>query len=235
MEITNKEESWKGFNLIANTYDQINRLTSLGIDGSWRKKLACYLPHKEHLDILDLATGTAEVAIELSNIYKHRAKITGVDPAAHMVEIGQNKIKEQGLDKQISLQVGNAMNLDFDDNSFDAVTIAFGIRNVPNIDTALKEIFRVLRPGGRVVILEFSLPKNIFVKSGYLLYFRHILPTIGRIISGHKNAYSYLNKSVEDFPYGDAFLTHLGKAGLIRVKDTPLSLGIASIYTGDKI
>ncbi len=151
-----------------------------------------------------------------------------------MLGVGRQKITDRNLDQELSLQIGDATNISFLDDSFDAVTIAFGIRNVENLRKSLREMHRVLKPGGRAVILEFSLPANRFIRALYLFYFRNILPKVGALISGDKYAYQYLNETVESFPYGDDFCDLMKAVGFRKVKSTPLTFGIATIYQGDK-
>ena len=235
MELARKQDSWKGFNQIAKTYDLLNRLTSFGIDTMWRKALAKSLPTNGPLEVLDLATGTGDVAIELIQSCWQVKQVVGVDPAIEMVREGKRKVKALGLENELHLEVGNALNIPFADASFDVVTMAFGIRNVPDVPKALGEIYRVLRPGGRALILELSLPSNRLIRSGFLFYFRHVLPFIGGLISGEKKAYVYLNQSVEAFPHGKNFLALMAPAGFKELKCQTLSAGVASIYGGVKL
>jgi len=239
MQVNDKVEQtrknvWVMFDRIAHRYDLLNRLLSMRQDVAWRNKLALYLPQRDNLSVLDVATGTADVLISLLNKSKRIAKATGIDMAERMLDMGRSKISRSELLKEIKLQPGNATDLQFEDNTFDVVTIAFGIRNVNNLDLALQNMYRVLNKKGRVLILEFSLPQNTILKKLYLFYFRYILPKIGALISGDAYAYNYLNQSVETFPYGEKFCNVLEANGFKNVSFHPLTFGIASIYQGDK-
>ncbi|HPG40579.1 MAG TPA: bifunctional demethylmenaquinone methyltransferase/2-methoxy-6-polyprenyl-1,4-benzoquinol methylase UbiE [bacterium] len=228
-----KADNWRMFDRIAARYDLLNRLLSLRCDVAWRKRLARHLPERDGLAILDVATGTADVLLTLCR-NGQVSRAVGVDMAVDMLNIGRRKIAERHLSDRIALLPGNALHLPVQDNRFDAVTIAFGIRNIPKPEYALGEMRRILKPGGRALILEFSLPGNQWIKKMYLFYFRHVLPRIGGMLSGDKAAYSYLNKTVEDFPYGDKFTAMLVKAGFVQVRYYPLTFGIATIYCADK-
>jgi len=219
------------FDRIAPRYDLLNRLLSFRRDVAWRKALVRALPAGDGLRVLDLATGTADVLLSLSAARGKIRRGTGLDKSAGMIARAQPKIAEASA--PLDLVRGDACGLGFRDASFDAVTIAFGIRNVPDVPAALREMRRVLRPGGRALVLEFSLPANVLIRNGYLLYFRHVLPRVGGIVSGDAQAYRYLNESVESFPYGEAFLKLMRAAGLRDAKALPLSCGIATLYTGD--
>ncbi len=231
----NKSQTWLMFDRIAKTYDPLNRVLSMGIDNSWRKKMARYLPEGESLTLLDLATGTGDQLIALCRLEKRIQNAVGMDMSEGMLEVGREKLKKVSLSQPAELLTGDATDIPAEDNSFDAVTITFGIRNVNNVAKALKEMHRVLKPGGRALILEFALPSNLLFRSLYLLYFRRILPWIGSKVSGDKQAYSYLNESVEAFPYGDDFCQLMRDAGFQKVKANPLTLGISMIYQGDKV
>jgi demethylmenaquinone methyltransferase/2-methoxy-6-polyprenyl-1,4-benzoquinol methylase len=229
-----KTESYKIFDQIAPTYDFLNRLLSFGIDKGWRKKIVKSLPNNpSELKILDLATGTADVPLTLIKSPKVK-QITGLDLSAGMVELGRKKVAEKNLQDKIELVIGDGTAIPFEDNSFDVVTISFGIRNFEDPEKSLRDIFRVLKPGGRLLIAEFSIPKNPIVRGVYFFYFRKLLPFIGNLISGHNDAYTYLNKTVEDFPYGAAFLAWMRNAQFKDAKATQLTFGIATLYQGDK-
>ena len=229
-----KKESYKIFNEIAPTYDLLNHTLSFGIDIYWRNKLLKYLPSKNSINALDLATGTGDVPLTLIKDPRIK-KITGIDLSKGMVDIGLAKVKKRKLDKKIFLMLGDGVNIPAGDNTFDLTTISFGIRNFSNPQKSLYYIYRVLRPDGRLMIMEFAIPANVFIKAIYFFYFRHFLPRIGNLISKHKDAYTYLNKSVEDFPYGDQFLTMMKTAGFSNLQMHPLTFGIAMLYIGDKI
>jgi len=226
---------WQMFDRIAGRYDLLNHLLSAGQDIRWRKKVAEVLPEKPNQSILDLATGTGDQLLYLFQCSDKIAYATGTDLATDMLARGREKIRRRRLHNVISLHEGDAEDIRYDDQSFDALTIAFGIRNVRDVDKSLAEMYRVLKSGGRVIILEFSLPKNRIIKKLYLLYFRYILPFIGGFISGDPYAYRYLNQTVETFPYGEAFCDMMSAQGFEKVKMIPLTLGVATIYYADKI
>jgi len=226
-------ESWKMFDRIAHRYDLLNRLLSCGQDVVWRKKIAKHLPEKIE-NHLDLATGTGDQIFHLWKVHGNIQHATGIDLSEGMLEHGRPKIAKRGLNDKVSLQKGDAANIPFEDGRFDSTTISFGIRNVVDVRKSLGEMLRVLKPAGRSIILEFSLPKNPVIKKLYLIYFRKILPFIGGKISGDSYAYNYLNKTVETFPYGDEFCQLMRDAGFQDVKAKQLTFGIATIYQGDK-
>lgn len=227
-----KPESWKIFDDIAPTYDFLNHFLSLGIDVLWRKKFITNLPERNNLVAYDLATGTGDVALTLAESKKIQ-NVIGMDLSVGMLDYGRKKVKNKNLSDKISMEEGDGVTIPKEDNSADVVTVAFGIRNFPDPQTSLINMTRVLKNGGRAMIMEFSLPKNPIIKFFYLLYFRHILPFIGNRLSKNKDAYTYLNESVEDFPYGKAFTDMMIKAGMKNIKVVPLSFGIASLYIGD--
>jgi len=220
------------FNDIAGSYDFLNHLLSAGIDKSWRKKAVKLLKAHQPQHILDIATGTADLAIQA--IAVNPEKITGVDIAEKMLEIGREKVKKKNLEHTISLQLADACNLPFDDNSFDAVTVAFGVRNFENLSQGLREMNRVLKGGGMVVILEFSNPKAFPMKQFYNFYFRFILPKVGKMVSQHDSAYTYLPETVKAFPDGSRFVNIMEDTGYQQVERHNLTMGVASIYTGIK-
>lgn len=225
---------WQMFDLIAPRYDLLNRLLSMRRDVAWRKALIRKLPESPHLHVLDLATGTADVLVAMGNHPDRVSCGMGIDLSGGMLALGQKKLSDKGLKEQFPLVRGDAVSIGVADNTFDATTVAFGIRNVLDVPAALREMHRVLRPGGRALILEFSMPHNAAFRRGYLLYFRHILPRIGAIISGNGYAYRYLNQTVEHFPYGQAFCRLMKDAGFTQIQAHPLSFGIATIYQGEK-
>lgn len=226
-----KQQVQEMFDSISGKYDFLNRFLSLGIDISWRKKAIALLMKDQPKHILDVATGTADFAIQA-----HRAgvpEVTGIDLSEGMLQIGREKLKRQGLE-HIRLIQGDSEALPFEDNKFDAVIVAFGVRNFENLSKGLSEMNRVLRPGGRLVVLEFSNPSKFPVKQLYQFYFKYILPFWGRLLSKHQSAYSYLPESVQAFPEGDAFLSLMKNTGYRESLDRRLSFGICSIYTGIK-
>lgn len=220
------------FNNIAGKYDFLNHFLSLGIDKGWRKKAIAEVQKVKPRYILDVATGTGDLAIAASQLQPE--SIIGVDIADQMLEVGRKKIKEQQLDNIINLQHGDSEALPFETNSFDAVTCAYGVRNFEHLAAGLKEMSRVLKPGGKVVILEFSHPKKFPIKQLYRFYFRYILPTLGKLVSKHDNAYTYLPESVMAFPEGEVFCDMLQQCGFKDAKARPLTLGITTLYTAFK-
>jgi demethylmenaquinone methyltransferase / 2-methoxy-6-polyprenyl-1,4-benzoquinol methylase len=221
------------FDDIAVKYDFLNRLLSAGVDVGWRKKAIRQLQELHPKKILDVATGTADVAITASAILKPE-KIIGIDISDGMLEIGRQKIAKQGLNGIIELLNGDSETINFEDNSFDAVTVAFGVRNFQHLEKGLSEIKRVLKPGGKLVVLEFSQPKMPVVKSIYNLYMKVICPNVGKLFSKNRNAYKYLDASIKKFPEGKNFTQILDNLGYLNTYSKPLSLGICSIYCGTK-
>lgn len=229
-----KNESWKMFDAISARYDFLNRLLSLGQDISWRRLLKKHLPPGENLKLLDIATGTADVLITLVEDNPRVSAGFGVDMAREMLKIGQVKVDQRQLSGKITLAHGDAQQLAFMDNSFDAVTISFGIRNIPDLRLALLEMYRVTQKGGRVLILEFSLPANPLLRVGHWIYLQWVVPLLGMLFSGNWKAYKYLNQTIEEFPYGDRFCKILKQFGFVNVKAHPLMGGVATIYVGEK-
>jgi demethylmenaquinone methyltransferase/2-methoxy-6-polyprenyl-1,4-benzoquinol methylase len=229
-----RQKAWEMFDRIAARYDFLNRLLSFHQDVRWRKKLRNHLPPGNDQIILDIATGTADVLLSLIQKNQQISRGIGIDLAREMLKSGRRKIEENSFQDRLRLIPGDSQYLPFKSNRFQVVTIAFGIRNVIDIGLGLSEMYRVLKPGGRLLVLEFSLPQQKLFRLFYLFYFRKILPILGGLISGDAYAYHYLNKTVETFPYGEEFNAHMEEAGFINVTDTPLALGIASIYRGDK-
>jgi len=234
MEKPSRTKVWKMFDRISGRYDLLNHLLSFGQDIRWRRKMVRLIPDCEALEVLDIATGTADQAISMARSKKNIRQVTGIDLAEMMLEKGKVKIEKLNLSDRIRLQAGDACALRFSDKSFDIVTISFGIRNVEKLDQALAEMYRVLKSDGQVLILEFSLPAVSFIRTLYMFYFRYVLPKLGGIISGDKTAYRYLNETVETFPFGREFCNLLEQAGFIQVKAMPLTLGVATIYQGRK-
>ena len=227
-----KEQVAKMFDNISGGYDGLNRVISLGTDIKWRKKILKLVSDKNPKTILDIATGTGDLAIMLSDI--EGAKITGVDISAGMLAVGRKKIAAKNLDPRIDMILADSENLPFDDNSFDAITVGFGIRNFENLDKGLSEILRVLKPNGIFAILETSVPEKFPFRQGYKFYTNVILPVIGRIFSRDKSAYSYLSQSASVFPHGEALNNILRKIGFITVISMPQTFGVATIYTASK-
>jgi demethylmenaquinone methyltransferase/2-methoxy-6-polyprenyl-1,4-benzoquinol methylase len=234
LESPSRQEIWRMFNRISERYDLLNRILSLSLDVKWRKKLTQMLPDRSHQIVLDLATGTADVILSLFKYSNKIKQAVGLDMAPEMLQIGRKKIALQNLQKKVQILPGDAENIPFADNIFDTITIAFGIRNLINVQQGLREMFRVLKPKGRLLVLEFSLPDNRFIGTVYLFYFRKILPKIGSWFSGDKYAYHYLNQTVETFPYGKSFCNVLYTAGFQNIIAQPLTFGLASIYIAEK-
>jgi demethylmenaquinone methyltransferase/2-methoxy-6-polyprenyl-1,4-benzoquinol methylase len=220
------------FDHIAHRYDFLNHFLSSGFDILWRKRLVALLrPYRPNL-ILDVATGTADVAIEAARALG--ARVIGVDISTRMLDLGRSKVLTGGLKNQVDLRPGTAEHLEFDANSFDAVTVAFGVRNFADIRQGLSEMLRVLKPGGVAAILEFSRPQSFPFRHIYNFYFHHILPRIGGLISKHRASYEYLPESVRHFPDRKEFLEIVKTVGFSEGDIHPLTLGIATIYVGTK-
>ncbi len=229
-----KSESWKLFDTIAERYDLLNYICSAGILSLWRQKLVDYFPKGSDLKVLDCATGTGEVMFSIMDDHHFDIQeIHGLDLSKNMMKKGLEASEDKSYAKKVCFHHASATQIPFNDNHFDCVSMAFGIRNVDDYQNCLKELYRVVKPQGRVLIMEFSLPKNNVIKSIYLFYFRHILPFIAGVLSKNKSAYRYLNKTVEAFPYGDAFVNHMKDAGFSTVWKS-LTFGIASLYIGTK-
>lgn len=228
-----KAEVEQMFDRIAPRYDLLNRVLSLGIDVWWRKRAIGYLKPNNPSKILDVATGTADVAILMAKILKPK-QVIGIDIANQMLELGRGKIAAEGLSEVIQLETGDSEQLQFDAGAFDAVTVAFGVRNFENLEKGLAEMHRVLYPGGRIVILEFSKPHVFPIKQLYNAYFKYVLPLIGRLTSRDMRAYTYLFESVQAFPEGNQFTEILTKTGFQNPLCERLTLGICSIYTATK-
>ncbi len=219
------------FDDIAPRYDLLNHLLSLNIDKSWRRRAVRELEAGQE-ELLDVACGTGDFAI--AAVRTGVKRVTGIDISAGMVDIGKRKVEALGLSGRIALEIGDSEQMRFPDNAFDAVTVAFGVRNFEYLEQGLREMCRVLRPGGKVVILEFSMPDRFPMKQLYTLYFHRILPLFGGWISGNRGAYVYLPESVMRFPQGKAFLDIMGRSGFVRTARRKLTGGIASLYTGEK-
>lgn len=228
-----KEQVANMFDKIAFRYDFLNRFLSAGIDVSWRKKAIKELKTLHPKQVLDVATGTGDVAI-LTHKILHPTKITGIDISEGMLELGRKKIEKLGLQSQIELLKGDSETINFADNSFDAVTVAFGVRNYENLEKGLKEMLRVLKPGGKLVVLEFSKPKQPLFKAVYNIYMNSIAPGFGKMIAKNKDAYQYLNDSVQKFPEGQHFIEILNNQGYNNTYFKRLTFGICTIYCGSK-
>ncbi|MBP3353635.1 MAG: bifunctional demethylmenaquinone methyltransferase/2-methoxy-6-polyprenyl-1,4-benzoquinol methylase UbiE [Bacteroidales bacterium] len=223
----------KMFNAIASRYDLMNRLISLGQDNSWREKAIAIIKENNASVILDIATGTGDMAI---NMYKaiNNSNIVGCDISTGMLKVAEKKVTQQGLSEYITFKEGDCTTLPFEDNSFDAVSIAFGIRNVEDIKRGLSEIFRVLKPGGVAVILELSVPENRFYRFFYNIYTKLFIPTLGKIITGEKSAYEYLRRSIAAVPQGEEMLSLMRETKMITPQCKFMTFGACALYSAKK-
>ena len=231
-EKSKKEEVAEMFNNISANYDFLNHFLSLGIDHLWRKKAIKQLKNLEVKKVIDIATGTGDFAI--ASLKLNPDEVIGVDISSGMLEVGAKKMKNKGHDKTIKMILGDSENLAFEDNYFDALTVGFGVRNFENLEKGLSEMLRVIRPGGKIVILEFSKPKKFPVKQVFSFYSKYFIPFFGKRISKDTQAYAYLPESVAAFPEGKEFESILKKLNYKSVQSIILSGGIATIYTGTK-
>ena len=220
------------FDTISTNYDGLNRVISFGIDVKWRKKVVKIVERSNPDKVLDIATGTGDLAINLAKT--GASKIVGLDLSEGMLAVGRKKIADQKLSEKIEMVQGDSENLPFEDNSFDAITVAFGVRNFENLKKGLEEILRVLKPGGVFVILETSVPTKFPFKQGYNFYTKNLLPLIGKLFSKDRDAYSYLSESAAAFPYGEKLNNILRKIGFKEVENKPQTLGVATIYVASK-
>ncbi|MEM8509503.1 MAG: bifunctional demethylmenaquinone methyltransferase/2-methoxy-6-polyprenyl-1,4-benzoquinol methylase UbiE [Bacteroidota bacterium] len=220
------------FDTISKNYDGLNRVISFGIDVKWRKKVVALVHRTKANTILDIATGTGDLAIALAKTGASR--IVGLDISTGMLEIGKKKVQQKQLGRTIEMVLGDSENLPFENNSFEAVTVAFGVRNFEHLENGLKEIHRILKPGGIFVVLETSVPTKFPFKQGYQLYTGFILPAIGKVFSRDKVAYRYLSESAAAFPFGETFNNILRKTGFIDVENKPQTFGVATIYVASK-
>jgi len=227
-----KEQVAQMFDTISGNYDGLNRVISFGIDVKWRKKVLKLVAAKNPQTILDIATGTGDLAILMAQT--NAQEIIGADISEGMMEVGRKKVTEKALDSRIKLVYGDSENLPFEDAYFDAITVAFGIRNFETLEKGLAEILRVLKPGGIFVILETSVPTKFPYKQGYTFYSKYMLPLIGRLFSKDRSAYAYLSESASVFPHGEMLNNILRKIGFIEVKHLPQTMGVATIYSASK-
>lgn len=231
-DLKKKEQVRQMFDSISDRYDGLNRVITLGADLLWRKRLIRMVSDLHPDSILDIATGTGDLALAFAQTpAKH---IVGLDLSPGMLEVGKKKVLRERLEDKITMVLGDSEALQFEDASFDAVTVAFGVRNFENLEQGLSEIFRVLKPGGCLAILETSVPEKQPFKWGYELYGKYILPGIGKALSRQSTAYSYLSESAAAFPYGDQFNNILRKIGFIGMKHNPQTFGVATIYFATK-
>lgn len=227
-----KEQVAQMFDNIAKRYDLLNSILSLGIHKGWRKKCVNLLKAKQPKKILDVATGTGDFAIECARL--NPESIIGIDISDGMMKYGREKLKQLKLDSIISLKNGNAETVAFPDTSFDAIVVGFGVRNFQNLNTGLSNLHRMLKPGGQLIVLEFSYPKNVLIKNFYNFYFSKVTPFVGRIFSKDTRAYTYLTESVKAFPHNEKFTSILQELGYKNTSFKSLSFGIAAIYCGEK-
>ncbi|MEO6670236.1 MAG: bifunctional demethylmenaquinone methyltransferase/2-methoxy-6-polyprenyl-1,4-benzoquinol methylase UbiE [Ferruginibacter sp.] len=232
-KLTKKEQVAGMFDDIAGRYDFLNRFLSAGIDIRWRKKAISHLKDIKPQQLLDVATGTADVAIMASHLLNPK-KIIGIDISQGMLDIGKKKVEKAGLQDSIVLLKGDSEAINFNENSFDAVTVAFGVRNFQHLEKGLSEILRVLKPGGKLVVLEFSKPKMPLVSSFYKFYMKIVTPNMGKLFSKNRSAYKYLDESIKKFPEGKNFTKILDNIGFKQTFSKALSLGICTIYCGVK-
>jgi len=228
-DLGKKEQVAKMFDAISKNYDGLNRVISLGIDIKWRKKVVEIVGKNNPKQILDIATGTGDLALMMAELDPD--KIIGLDISEGMLAVGKEKIANVNLSEKIEMVVGDSEEMPFDDNTFDAITVSFGVRNFANLDKGIQEIARVLKPSGVLVILETSNPTKFPFKQGYKLYTNLFLPVIGKLFSKDKVAYSYLSESANSFPFGVAFNNILQKNGFTHTEDKPVTFGVATIYT----
>jgi demethylmenaquinone methyltransferase/2-methoxy-6-polyprenyl-1,4-benzoquinol methylase len=234
MEVPSRVGISKMFDNISRTYDLANRVMTFNLDQLRRKKMLTLLPERSELSVLDCATGTGDQIICMMEKSPRVSTVIGIDLAGEMIAIGKKKIEGKSYEKAVSFQIASALEIPFPDNSFDAVTISFGIRNVTDVEKALSEFLRVLKPNGKVLILEGTVPKNRVLKAFHLFYLRHFLPRIGGWISNNRDAYRYLNQTIETFPAGEAFCSLMTAAGFQKPEAHLQMGGVATIYTGEK-
>ena len=231
-ELGKKEQVAQMFDTISGNYDGLNRVISFGIDIKWRKKVLQLVSDKNPKTVLDIATGTGDLAILMTATSAER--IVGLDISAGMLGVGRKKIEAKKLSDKIEMILADSENMPFEDNTFDAITVAFGVRNFETLETGLSEILRVLKPNGIFVILETSVPEKTPYKQGYTFYSKNILPLIGKLFSKDDSAYQYLSESASVFPYGEALNNILRKIGFIDVVSMPQTFGVATIYSATK-
>ena len=230
--IEEKKSAWKIFDRIYKKYDLLNHLLSFGFDFRWRKKLSALKGDLKNSSLLDLATGTGDVLFSLIKHSDGFNRVIGVDMSYNMLDFAVRKSAGNGTEEKVDFVLGDANSIPVRTGYFDVVTMAFGIRNISEPVNALKEILRALTPGGRVLILEFSLPDNKILKRLHLFYLRYFLPIIGKVVSGDVEAYRYLNKTIETFPYGDRFIKLMEDSDFAGCEKFPMTLGVVTIYRG---
>ncbi len=231
-DLGKKEQVTQMFDNVSSNYDFLNRLLTFGIDVNWRKKVVKMVADQNAKIIMDIATGTGDLAIMLANI--NPEKVIGLDISQGMLDVGKKKVEQLNLTDKVEMVIGDSENLTFADNTFDAITVGFGVRNFEDLEKGLGEIYRVLKPKGTFVVLETSQPTNFPVKQGFTFYSKYIIPTVGKIFSKDKNAYQYLPESAAAFPYGEEFNNILLKTGFNTSKVYPQTFGAATIYQAFK-
>ena len=231
-ELGKKEQVAQMFDAISGNYDGLNRLISFGVDVKWRKKVLKLVSDKNPKTVLDIATGTGDLALLMTKTSAE--KIIGLDISAGMLEVGRKKIEAKNLSNKIEMLLADSENMPFENDTFDAITVAFGVRNFETLEKGLSEILRVLKPNGIFVILETSVPEKTPFKQGYQFYSKNILPLIGKLFSKDNSAYQYLSDSASVFPYGEALNNILRKIGFIEVRAMPQTFGVATIYSASK-
>ncbi|HLT51972.1 MAG TPA: bifunctional demethylmenaquinone methyltransferase/2-methoxy-6-polyprenyl-1,4-benzoquinol methylase UbiE [Arenibacter sp.] len=231
-DLGKKEQVTKMFDTISGNYDGMNRIISFGIDIKWRKRLVAIVGKKNPKNILDIATGTGDLAINL--VKTGAEEIIGLDISSGMLEVGRRKVAEKHMQDKVKMMVGDSEDLPFGTNSFDAITVAFGVRNFENLEKGLSEIYRVLKPNGTFAVLETSIPEKTPYRQGYMLYSKYILPALGKLLSKDRSAYTYLSESAAIFPHGSRFNNILEKIGFIGIENRPQTFGAASIYIATK-
>ena len=227
-ELGKKAQVTEMFDNVSANYDLLNRVLTFGIDISWRKNVVALVKEGKAKKVLDIATGTGDLAIMMAKAEIH--DVTGLDISPGMLNIGIQKVKDQGLSEKVDMVIGDSEELPFDEGTFDAITVAFGVRNFENLELGLKEIHRVLKPKGSLIVLETSQPTKFPVKQGFQFYSKYVIPTIGKILSKDKSAYDYLPESAAAFPFGEKFNNILLKTGFNSSKVYPQTLGVATIY-----
>lgn len=232
LDSSKKEQVAQMFDNISANYDFLNHLLSLSIDKGWRRKVVRLIRQDKPQQILDVATGTADLAIAMAKIAPE--KVVGVDISDGMLEVGRQKVRKKGLTELVTLENGDSENLPYPDASFDAITVAFGVRNFENLEKGLREMYRVLRPGGKLLVLEFSQPTRFPFKQLYNFYFRNILPLLGKLVSRDQSAYTYLPESVGAFPFGKQMTDILAQCGYQHNRFIPVTFGVATIYESVK-
>jgi demethylmenaquinone methyltransferase/2-methoxy-6-polyprenyl-1,4-benzoquinol methylase len=231
-ELGKKEQVAQMFDTISENYDGLNKIISFGTDAKWKLKILKMVAAKKPSTILDIATGTGDLAILFATT--SATEIIGLDISQGMLDIGKQKIEAQKLDRKIQMVLGDGENIPYPDNYFDVITVAYGVRNFEHLEKGLSEILRTLKPGGQFIILETSVPTKFPFKQGYFLYTNFVMPTIGKLFSKDKKAYAYLSNSAQNFPYGEVLNNILRKIGFIEVVHLPQTMGVATIYTASK-